>query len=346
MKSNHFWKVLLVILCSIAVVLLIIFIIMAIGMKEDDREVAVDEILTQTYTREEVDAMLEKATAAAARRAREQEADRILDGIRQNLSDGLATAKALRPFYPDEVVVPSGRSICFFPIVKGLPLNDYEEENLVLTEDGELQYMQDEAVVSHKGIDVSYHQGKIDWKQVAQDGVEFAILRVGYRGYGTGKMVIDQQFEENIKGALANGIKVGVYFFTQSISEEEAIEEANLVLDCIAPYNVTGPVVYDVERVEDSRTNGISDAKRTDMAIAFCETVKEAGYRPMIYLNMDTAFLMLDLERLEPYDKWLAHYGTEMYYPYQYKIWQYSQSGRVAGIGTDVDLNISFEEWE
>ena len=117
-------------------------------------------------------------------------------------------------------------------------------------------------------------------------------------------------------------------------------------MEQIAPYRITGPVVYDAEKVSDSRTSSLSSTERTDMAITFCETVKEAGYRPMVYLNLDTAFSMLERERLEEYDKWLAHYDSVMYYPYDYKIWQYSESGTVDGINGEVDLNISFEEWE
>ncbi len=345
MKWNQVWKILLVVLSSIALILLIIYIVMAIGMRDSDKE-AVSEQITQTYTREEVDAMLEKATKAAREKAKEEEARRILGGIRHNLSEGLAAAKALRPFYPDHALISVGGMIQFFPIQEGIRLNSYSEDNLVKTENGELQYMQGEKVISHKGIDVSYHQGEIDWKKVAEDGVEFAVLRVGLRGYGTGKVAVDTQFENNIKGALANDIKVGVYFYSQSVNEEEVMEEARLVLEQIAPYKVTGPVVYDAERVDGARTSELTRKERTDMAVTFCEVVKEAGYRPMIYLNMDVAFTMLELERLEDYDKWLAHYGTEMYYPYDYKMWQYSQTGTVAGIKGDVDLNISFEDWE
>ena len=284
--------------------------------------------------------------AAAAETAREEEAERILEGIKQNLTDGQAIAKALRPYYPDDVVVATSGKIRFFQIQEDIKKNSYQADNLVKLENGELQYQENGQVISHKGIDVSYHQGEIDWKQVAEDGVEFAFLRVGIRGYGSGKVVLDEQFENNIKGALANGIKVGVYFYSQSINQEEVLEEANLVLEQIAPYKVTGPVVYDAEKVDDSRTSGLSAAERTDMAVTFCEKIAEAGYRPMIYLNLDTAFSMLELDRLEEYDKWLAHYGSDMYYPYDYKIWQYSEKGTVAGISSEVDMNISFEEWE
>lgn len=332
---------LLMVLGCIALVLLIVYLIASALMKNGETEETAGNI-KQNYTYDEVQALLAEAVEAA----KAEEAGRILSGIQQGLTDGLGTAKTLRPYYPDEVIVATSGKIRFFPIQDNLKKNSYLQENLVTLDNGELQYTENGQVISHKGIDVSYHQGEIDWQKVAQDGVEFAILRVGIRGYGTGKVVLDEQFENNVKGALSNGIKVGVYFYSQSINQEEVLEEARLVLEQIAPYRITGPVVYDAEKVNDSRTSSLSAAERTDMAIAFCEAVKEAGYRPMVYLNLDTAFSMLELERLEEYDKWLAHYGSEMYYPYDYKIWQYSEKGIVDGINAEVDLNISFEEWE
>lgn len=339
--SMRMGPVILAVLGCIALVLLLVYVIAAAHIKGGDNAEQAGNIKDK-YTYKEVQELL----AQAAETAKEEEASRILDGIKEGLTDGLGTAKALRPYYPDEVIVATSGRIRFFPIQDNLKKNTYSEDNLTKLDNGELQYTEDGKVISHKGIDVSYHQGEIDWQKVAQDGVEFAFLRVGIRGYGTGKVVLDEQFENNVKGALANGIQVGVYFYSQSVNQEEVLEEARVVLEQIAPYRITGPVVYDAEKVSDSRTSSLSSTERTDMAITFCETVKEAGYRPMVYLNLDTAFSMLELERLEEYDKWLAHYDSVMYYPYDYKIWQYSESGTVDGINGEVDLNISFEEWE
>ncbi|MBQ8232013.1 MAG: glycoside hydrolase family 25 protein [Lachnospiraceae bacterium] len=337
----HIGPTILAVLGCIALILLIIYIVAAARINHgNDAETAGN--MKENYSYEEVQDLLAETTETA----KAEEAERILSGIKQGLTDGLGTAKALRPYYTDEIIVATGGRIRFFPIQDNLKKNTYTQENLVKLDNGELQYTEDGQVISHKGIDVSYHQGEIDWQKVAQDGVEFAFLRVGIRGYGTGKVVLDEQFENNVKGALANGIEVGVYFYSQSVNQEEVLEEARVVLEQIAPYRITGPVVYDAEKVDDSRTSKLSSTERTDMAVTFCETVKEAGYRPMIYLNLDTAFSMLELERLEEYDKWLAHYGSEMYYPYDYKIWQYSESAIVDGINGEVDLNISFEEWE
>ena len=335
-------SVILMLLGVITLILLAVYLVMLFRSNDSKNAEEASGIVQNTFTQQQVDALLADAVAEA----KSDEAARILSGIKQNLSQGMAVARALRPFYEDEVVVATGGKIRFFPIQDGIRKNNYSVDNLMVSDNGQLQYKEKDQVITQKGIDVSHHQGEIDWKLVAEDGVEFAFIRVGLRGYGTGKVVVDEQFENNIKGALSNGIKVGVYFYSQSINEAEVLEEAQLVLEQIAPYKVTGPVVYDAEKVEDSRTSSLSMEERTAMAVTFCEKVKEAGYRPMVYLNLDTAFSMLDLTKLEDYDKWLAHYGTDMYYPYAYNIWQYTEKGTVNGISTAVDLNISFETWE
>ncbi len=293
-----------------------------------------------TYTQEEVDAMVAQAKEEAGTEASQE----ILEGIKSSLTAGETTVETLRPYYPDELVVVSGGTFHFVPIQRDLRLNDYTQENLNILETGEYQYVENGQVTSHKGIDVSRHQGEIDWQQVAADGVEYAFIRVGLRGYGTGKLVEDEYFEQNIKGALSAGIKVGVYFYTQAINEEELLEEANFVLEKIAPYRIECPVVFDVEKVsgDDGRMNSLTVEERTNLTLLFCQTIENAGYKPMIYHNMEMGALLLDLAKLENYDKWFAYYNADFYYPYQYEIWQYTDNGTVNGIDGPVDLNISF----
>ena len=285
----------------------------------------------KTYTQEEVDSLI----AEAKQQAEDEEENKILSGIRDGLTSGTTMVETLRPYYPDELVVVSNGTFNFVPIRDDLQKNDYALENLNILEDGEVQYMQDGQVVSHKGIDVSKHQGNIDWTKVAADGVEFAFIRVGLRGYGTeGKLVEDEYFEQNIKGALQAGIKVGVYFYSQAITDAELLEEANLVLEKVKPYNVELPIVYDVEKVSGGkgRANDLSVEERTRLTALFCQTIQDAGYKPMIYHNMEMGTLMLDLSQLESYDKWFAYY----------KVWQYTEKGAVDGINEEVDLNIWF----
>ena len=281
--------------------------------------------------------------------AREGAVEEILEIIRGGLDAGDSVLETLRPLYPDDLIVYSGGKYNFVPINRNLKMHSFDAANLNVLESGEYQYLQDGAVISHKGIDVSRHQGEIDWSLVAQDGVEFAFIRVGYRGYGSGKMMEDEYFEENITGALQAGIKVGVYFYSQAVTEAEIQEEAAFVLEKIAPYRIECPVVFDVERVteSDGRMNGISIEDRTAFALQFCQMIENAGYKPMIYHNTEMGVMFLGLEALEQYDKWFAAYSDVFYYPYEYKVWQYSQSGRVQGIQGDVDLNISFVPlWE
>lgn len=301
------------------------------------------------YSQEELEIMLSAAVAEAQRQAVAE----VQNRIKSSLEAGDTLLQLLRKIYPDELVVYSGGKYNFVPVNRELKMHDLKEENLNILETGEYQYMRDGQVGSYKGIDVSHFQKAIDWKQVAEDGVEFAFIRAVYRGYGTsGKLMVDSYFDANIKGALDNGIKVGVYVYSQAITPEEAVEEANFVLEKIAPYNVECPVVLDVEMVYDSdgnpgRMNLISLEDRTEYARLFCQTIENAGYRPMIYYNTEMGAVKLDLAALEGYDKWFAAYTDEFYYPYAYDVWQYSNKGTVAGIEGKVDLNISFVPiWE
>lgn len=319
----------------------------AAAVEQSEREASA----TVYYTQEEVDAKVEAAVISAETAAKEETTNEILNGIKEALSGGDTTmVETLRPYYKDELVVVSNGKFNFVPIQKNLKMHDHKEENLQILESGEIQYVLDGQVVSHKGIDVSKHQGKIDWKAVAEDGVEFAFIRVGNRGYGSeGKLLEDERFEDNVEGALEAGIKVGVYFYTQAVNEDELLEEVNLILKKIAPYKIECPVVLDVEKVsgDNGRMNALSPEERTNLTKLFCDSIADAGYKPMLYYNMEMGALMLNVEELEAYDKWLAYYNPDFYYPYDYKIWQYSQAGHVNGIDGEVDLNISFGPiWE
>jgi GH25 family lysozyme M1 (1,4-beta-N-acetylmuramidase) len=268
--------------------------------------------------------------------------------MKEFMTSGETTTAMLRYFFPNEVVVADSGQYYFFPISDKLARNTYDAEQFMTQDDGTLQYNENGEVISHKGIDVSKYQGKINWEKVAADDVEYAFVRLGIRGYTEGEIMQDDTFEDNIEGALKNDIDVGVYFFSQATSVEEAEEEAQYVLDMIEPYDVTYPVVLDVEAVSNSkaRTVDLTAEERTEYAIAFCEKIKGAGYTPMIYGNLKSFMLMLDLEKLEDYDKWFACYNEDYYYPYEFKIWQYSDVGSVSGISGNVDLNISFERAE
>ena len=209
----------------------------------------------------------------------------------------------------------------------------------------------DEKEVEIDGIDVSEFQGYIDWKQVKDSGIDFAFIRVGCRTYADGGIIYDSRFKENLYSADRAGVHTGVYFFSQALTVEEAIKEADAVIECIKPFNITYPVVFDWEIIyEDyARTDDISTDSLTDCCIAFCERIKEAGYTPMIYQNTSTLLYKLDLSRIQQYDLWLAEYiedeEDEPTYYHDFKIWQYASDGKIPGISTDVDLNISFKDY-
>ena len=303
--------------------------------------VAEDEIV---FTQTELDEYVAKAIADAE----EKGAQKVLDSLEEGVNSGETLVEVLRTLYADKMVVASNGKYHFVPIYESLKQNNLAAEGLMLKSDGTVEYVENGQVISYKGIDVSKHQGEIDWAKVAADGVKFAFIRVGNRGYGSGAIVEDAQFEANIKGAISNGIQVGVYFFSQAINEQEAMEEAKFVLDKIAPYKVQCPIVIDVEKVADSeaRMNKISSEQRTANTLVFLQAVEDAGYEAMLYHNMEMGLLMLDLAQFEEYNKWFAYYNKEIYYPYAFDVWQYSDKGKVNGINGDVDLNISFKLWD
>ncbi len=210
---------------------------------------------------------------------------------------------------------------------------------------GDLLKYEDELFTSRMGIDVSKYQGEIDWKSVREAGIEFAFLRIGYRGYGAaGTINLDQTFRQNIERAQREGIDVGVYFFAQAINEEEAEEEANFVIKHLAEYELQLPVVYDPESIleVEARTDDVTGEQFTRNTIAFCEAVKAAGYAPMIYCNMLWEAYNLDLEELSEYPIWYADYEEYPQTPYRYEYWQYSSEGKVRGVTGETDLNIQF----
>lgn len=234
----------------------------------------------------------------------------------------------------------------FEPVYQDVPASTLDLNNLVMR-NGYAYYSENGEVISTTGIDVSEFQGEIDWEQVKQAGIDFAFIRVGYRTYGDGEVRYDSAFRQNLEGAIEAGIKVGVYFYSQATSADEAIEEADAVIDALADYDITYPVVYDWELVyhDNARTDDVSVEALADCCVSFCERVKDSGYTPMIYQNTGTATHKLDLPRIKDYDFWLAEYNDKPSYYYEFKIWQYSNTGRIPGIEGDVDLNICFRPY-
>ena len=194
------------------------------------------------------------------------------------------------------------------------------------------------------GIDVSKWQEDIDWKAVAGAGIDFAIIRCGYRGTKTGALVIDEYFKQNIEGAIANGIKVGVYFYSQAITEAEAVEEASLALELVKGYHLQLPIYIDVEK-SGGRGDNMSVEQRTNVIKAFCETVKNSGYKPGVYSGKWWYMNKVNTSEIEQYHIWVAQYYTECTYPGRYDIWQYTDSGKVPGVKWNADMNICYRTY-
>ena len=344
-------KVFLTLFCCLVILIVLLTGAMIVYSRTIGRESDIEENVTPVvsgtvvYTQEEVDAKIAQAASDALIQGRNQ----VLLDLKGGLLDGVTVVELLRELYPDDIVVAAGGKYHFVPVNRELKMNSLDPINLNVLDNGEFQYLTDGKVTSYKGIDVSSHQGVIDWNLVAQDGVEFAFIRVGFRGYGSeGKLVVDEMFHTNIQQAKEAGVKVGVYMFSQATTEAELDEEVQLVLDNIASYQLDCPVVYDVEMISgNGRMNNLTPEERTNLTLRFCEKIAQAGYRPMIYHNTEMAAIRIDYAALEAYDKWYAAYNRRMFFPYEFKVWQYSDKGSVQGIKTNVDMNISFAPlWE
>ena len=194
---------------------------------------------------------------------------------------------------------------------------------------------------SSPGVDVSAYQGKIDWKKVKQSGIEFAIVRLGYRGYGSGKLVKDDYAVQNLNGARAAGLKVGAYFFSQALSIKEADQEIAFMMDVLDGFLPDMPLILDWEiPTADSRTVGMDARTLTDIQKHYCKEITDRGYTPMIYFNWHQSENLYYLSELEDYPFWLALYQDRMTYPWKVEMWQYTDKGKVPGINGPVDLNV------
>ena len=194
----------------------------------------------------------------------------------------------------------------------------------------------------NRGIDVSKYQGNIAWGAVAASGINFAIIRVGYRGSSSGALVQDPYFKKNISGATKAGIKVGLYFFTQAVNEAEAVEEASMAMSLASGYKVTYPIFIDTESASNGRANGLSKSARTAVVKAFCQTIRNGGYKAGVYASKSWYANQLNASALNGYCIWVAQYNSSCTYSGKYDMWQYSSKGSVSGIKGNVDMNISY----
>ena len=224
-----------------------------------------------------------------------------------------------------------------------LPPNDYAPDGF--DERNGFKIYSSDGIIGVPGIDVSAYQPDIDWAEVKASGIEFAMIRVGYRGYGSGRLDLDDCFLKHMQGALDAGLDVGVYFFSQALTPEEAVEEAEYVLTWIEGYDITCPVVFDWEEVDaPARTDDMNMVMLTSCAEAFCKTVEEAGYEAAVYFNQAYGYQQFNLVSLREYQFWLAEYADVPTFAYDFQMWQYTNEGTVPGINGPVDLNIYFKQ--
>lgn len=226
-----------------------------------------------------------------------------------------------------------------------LPVEErpYKQTHFMVA-DGQPLY-EDEDYATITGIDISEFQGDIDWEAVKEDGISFAMIRLGFRGSESGKLVLDSRFKENLKGAKRAGLDVGVYFFSQAVTPEEAIEEARYVIRHIRGKGVRYPVAYDMEPIDGTeRAAKLNKQQKTEATDAFCQVIDRNGYTPTVYGNPQWLNKHIDLGYLTKYDVWLAHYTEITSYGKPFCMWQYTDSGRVDGISGHVDMNLYFYE--
>lgn len=238
-----------------------------------------------------------------------------------------------------------------YPFTINAALNDYDWECLDRTDDGRLSYKGDDRYTILHGIDVSEFQGKIDWKKVKEAGFDFAFIRAGYRTFDFGDLHTDSRAVKNLRRAKEAGFEVGLYFFSQAVTEEEAREEAQICLDIIeeSGVEITLPIAFDpeIQPEHDARINYVSKEQFTENALAFCRKIEKAGYTPAIYANSSTETDILDMSRLDDAVIWYADYNQIPESPYRFTFWQYSEVGNVDGVPEPVtDLNVWFIEKE
>ena len=217
----------------------------------------------------------------------------------------------------------------------------YDQAGFGTTKDGRACYHGKRGSTYKVGVDVSDLQDSIDWQRVKEDGISFAMIRIGLRGTKEGNVTPDNEFENNFKGAQEAGIKCGVYFFSQALNEKEAIEEADLVLKLLNGRKLDYPVAFDHESIsEEYRTYGNDPAENAKAARAFCKRIERAGYDTVIYGNYVDLNSVLKGEELQDYKTWFAEYGASPSISHECLLWQFTSEGEVDGINTDVDLNL------
>lgn len=229
-----------------------------------------------------------------------------------------------------------------------LTKNTYDFKNL--SESANLRkYTDNGKKISRVGVDISKHNGQVNFNSIKAAGVDYVMLRLGARGYSTGQLSLDDNFVENMEAAIEAGLDIGVYFYSQAISQDEVMQEANFVIQNLEPYraHITYPVAFDMEKVanDTARIDGLSRDDKTAIAATFLSGMQAAGYIPMVYGNKEWLIKNIDLAKLQDYDVWLSQEQDIPDYPYQFAMWQYTTTGVLNGVTGDASLNLCFVDY-
>lgn len=299
------------------------------------------------YLEQNKDSIVDEEVNQRLEQVQMAEREIVLEEFREGLGLKGNTLAFLRSQYKDSYLVYQISSKYLFEPILDVPMADYSDGEFVTDEKTKLKSFEvdGKSVTSHV-VDVSKYQGDIDWKAVKSYGIDGAMIRAGIRGYGSGEIVADTNFDTNMKNALAEGLKTGAYFFSEAITVEEAKEEAEFLLNAVKPYKVKLPLVLDLEMIDgdDGRNEKLSKEEMTKVALAFMKEIEDAGYQAMLYGNIRTISEMVDLTQFEDYGLWFAYYSNEIYIPYKVSMWQYASDGKVDGISTDCDVNLMFTQ--
>lgn len=221
--------------------------------------------------------------------------------------------------------------------------NKYDENGFIY-KDPIMKYYENGKNISYMGVDISKETGLVDFVKLKNAGVQFVMLKVGARGYGNGQLTVDDTFTDYIQKASEAGLDIGVYFYSQAITKEEALEEANLVYENIKDYHLVYPIAFDMEKVsgDAARTDFLTREEKSNLALVFLDALKNVGYKGIIYGNKEWLIKEINLSTVGAYDIWLSQEGEKPDYPYKYSMWQYTQSGTIDGINGDANLDICF----
>ena len=225
--------------------------------------------------------------------------------------------------------------------------NKYDYVGMV-SQEPLMKYYENGQKISYMGVDVSKSTGAVNFEQLKNAGIEYAMIRLGSRGYSTGQLSLDENYITNMEDAKSAGLSLGVTFYSQAVTVEEAAEEAELVIANLADYNITYPVVFHMDLISNdkARTDTLSKMQLTEIAAAFCDRIAEAGYTPMIYGNKYWLLRKVDLTKLGKYEIWLSQSEDIPDYPYTFSMWQYTQNGKIPGITGEANLSISFVNYD